>query len=141
MANITPAQTYTLDQFIEMKDIDNMTYRNFSILQKIDGVEHLDHNLVEDYLEELKNVCISVALSDQEYKKYKYAPDLLAYDIYGSVQLDFIILLLNDTIDPKEFTKKTVILPYASSLSLFLDTIYSKESNYITYNRNKLAEE
>ena len=141
MANITPAQTYTLDQFIEMKDIDNMTYRNFSILQKIDGVEHLDHNLVEDYLEELKNVCISVTLSDQEYKKYKYAPDLLAYDIYGSVQLDFVILLLNDTIDPKEFTKKTVLLPYASGLSVFLDTIYSKESNYITYNRNKLAEE
>ena len=34
------------------------------------------------------------SLSDDEYKKYRYSPDLLAYDIYGSVQLDFITSVL-----------------------------------------------
>ena len=119
--------------------IDETTYYNFSILEVINGVEHLNHNLIEDYLEELKSACITVDLTLDQYKKYKYFPDLLSYDVYGSVQLDFIIMLLNDCIDPKEFDKKTVILPYASVLASFLNTVYSKEQLYIEENRVKFG--
>lgn len=130
-----PAQTVTLEDFISYRNIDNMTYYNFSILEVINGVEHLDHNLVEDYLPHLLTTCETITFSDEEYKKYMYNPDLLAYDLYGSVQLDFIILLLNDMVDPKEFNIKSVKLPYANVLSTFLNDIYSKESNYIHQNR------
>ena len=129
--NNDPALTYTLDDFVELQSVDNMTYYNFSILEIIDGVQHLDHNLVEDYLKELEATCVTLELSNEEMSRYRYNPDLLAYDIYGSVQLDFIILLLNDMIDPKDFDRKKLKLPYASSLSIFLNTLYSKESNYI----------
>ena len=135
MAISNPALTYTLDDFISMQISDDMTYYNFSILEVIDGVEHLDSNLVEIYLEELKSQCISVQFSEEELKKYKYNADLLAYDLYGSVQLDFIILLLNDMYDPKEFAKKNVILPHSSTLSKFLNDVYSKEEGYIQQNR------
>ena len=133
--NNDPALTYTLDDFVELQSVDNMTYYNFSILEIIDGVQHLDHNLVEDYLKELEATCVTLELSNEEMSRYRYNPDLLAYDIYGSVQLDFIILLLNDMIDPKDFDRKKLKLPYASSLSIFLNTLYSKESNYINENR------
>ena len=72
MANINPATTTTLEDFIEMRSIDEMTYYNFSILEVINGVEHLNHNLIEDYLEELKSACITVDLTLDQYKKYKY---------------------------------------------------------------------
>ena len=133
--NNDPALTYTLDDFVELQSVDNMTYYNFSILEIIDGVQHLDHNLVEDYLKELEATYVTLELSNEEMNRYKYNPDLLAYDIYGSVQLDFIILLLNDMIDPKDFDRRKLKLPYASSLSIFLNTLYSKESNYINENR------
>ena len=133
--NNDPALTYTLGDFVELQSVDNMTYYNFSILEIIDGVQHLDHNLVEDYLKELEATCVTLELSNEEMSRYRYNPDLLAYDIYGSVQLDFIILLLNDMIDPKDFDRKKLKLPYASSLSIFLNTLYSKESNYINENR------
>lgn len=133
--NTDPALTYTLDDFVELQSVDNMTYYNFSILEIIDGVQHLDHNLVEDYLKELESSCVSLELSNEELSRYKYNPDLLAYDIYGSVQLDFIILLLNDMIDPKDFDKRKLKLPYSSTLSAFLNTLYSKESKYINQNR------
>lgn len=135
MAQHNPATTYTLQDFIDMRNIDDMTYYNFSILEVINGVQHLNHNLIEDYLPHLLNTCETVSLSDTEYRKYKYRPDLLAYDLYGSVQLDFILLLLNDMIDPKEFDIKTIKLPYASILNTFLNDIYSKESDYIHQNR------
>jgi hypothetical protein len=130
-----PALTYTLDDFISMQISDDMTYYNFSILQVIDNVEHLDSNLVEIYINELKGNCINVKLSDTELNKYRYNPDLLAYDLYGSVQLDFVILLVNDIYDPKEFIKKNIVLPYSSTLSSFLNAVYSKENEYIQQNR------
>lgn len=135
MINSTPAKTITLDDFIEMKPADTMTYYNFSILNVIDNVSHLDRNLIEEYIDVINLDAIEVQLSVEEYKKYKYAPDLLAYDIYGSTQLDFLILLLNDMINPKQFNKKNIKLLYSSKLVELLDIIYSKESNYIQQNR------
>lgn len=135
-----PALTYTIDDFIAMRYSDEITYRNFSILEKVNGIELLDHNLIEDYLEELISLCKEVPLTFEQYNKYKYAPDLLAYDVYGSTQLDFVILFANGMIDPKEFNLKKIKLPYASVLKQFLSAIYNAESNYIDQNRsdNKL---
>ena len=132
-----PALTYTLDQFISMKLSDELTYRNFSILEVINGLELLDHNLIEDYLPELESLCVEAPLTHEQYIRYKYAPDLLAYDIYGSTQLDFVILYANGMIDPKEFDLKVVKLPYASKMIAFLDAIYNSESDYINFNRSQ----
>lgn len=131
-----PATTYTLDEFISMRYSDDMTFRNFSILEVIDDVEYLDHNVLDDYLEELESICIDCPLDDDQYKKYKYAPDLLAYDVYGSTQLDFVVLAVNGMIDPKEFTLKTIKLPYKSALKSFLSAVYNSESGYIEQNRS-----
>lgn len=130
-----PSLTYTLDDFIKMQYSDDMTYRNFSILEVVDGKEFLDHNLIDDYIEILEQLCIPVPLDNDQYKKYKYAPDLLAYDVYGSVQLDFIILKANGLIDPDDFDMKTIKLPYKSQLKAFLSAVYNKESGYIQQNR------
>ena len=130
-----PSLTYTLDDFIKMRVSDDMTYYNFSILELMNGVEHLNINLVEEYAQELKDQAVYVVLTDMEYKKYKYNPDLLAYDIYGSVQLDFVILILNDIYDPKEFISKTLRLVHSSVLSRFLSTVYGKEKGWIQQNR------
>lgn len=137
MANYSsnPALTYTLDQFVKMQYQDELTYRNFSILEVIDGLEFVDHNLIEDYLPELESICEKCELDDDQYKKYKYSPDLLAFDVYGSVQLDFIILMINDMVDPKEFNLKTIMLPYRSKLKAFLSSVYNAESRYIQQNR------
>jgi hypothetical protein len=137
MASRTPATTYTLESFIEMKVADDMTYYNFSILEINGNIQHLDRNVVEDYIPELEDLSVEIKLTDDQFRKYKYAPDLLAYDLYGSVQLDFIILLVNDMVDPKEFDRKTIKLPYASTLSKFLNSVYSGEYNYIAMNRSE----
>lgn len=131
-----PALTYTLDQFISMKFTDELTYYNFSIIEMVNGSKLSNHNLIEDYLPELEAICVNCELDQDQYKKYKYSPDLLAFDVYGSTQLDFVILLINDMIDPKEFDLKTIKLPYASQLKMFLSSVYNAESAYLTYNRS-----
>lgn len=130
-----PAKTYTLEAFVALKYQDDLTYRNLSILEVVDGIELVDHCLIDDYLEELNAICVDVVLTQEEWARYKYAPDLMAYDIYGTTQVDFLILLANDMIDPKEFTLKKIRLPYASAFRDFLASVYNSNSGYIEQNR------
>ena len=130
-----PSLTYTLDDFVAMQMSDDMTYYNFSILEVVNSVEHLNINLVEEYSSILKDQSVLVELSDEQYKKYRYCPDLLAYDVYGSVQLDFVILILNDMYDPKEFANKIIRMVPASTLQQFLNDVYGKEYGWIQQNR------
>lgn len=132
---IEPALTYTLEDFVAAGVTDEMTYRNFSILEVIDGIEMVDHCLIEDYLDECISLCAIVELDNETYNKYKYCPDLLAYDVYGSTQLDFVVMYLNGIIDPKEFTMKKIKLPYASQLRTILSEIYNSNIGYIEQNR------
>lgn len=131
-----PALTYTLDQFIQMKYSDEMTFRNFSIVEIVNDLEMIDHNLIEDYLDELDQICVNCVLDDEQFKKYKFAPDLLAYDVYGSTQIDFVIMYANGIYDPKEFTKKTIRLPYKSGMKTFLNAVYNANGQYIAQNRS-----
>ena len=131
----SPATTYTLEQFIAMKNTDDITYRNFSILEIVDDIELLDHNLIDEYLSEFDQLAVPIELSTDEFRRYKYCPDLLAFDIYGSVQLDFVILAINDMIDPKEFCLKKIKLLTASNLKSILSSIYNANNNYIQKNR------
>jgi hypothetical protein len=135
MAIQSPAFTYTLEDFINMQGTDNFTYRNFSILEKINGIELLDHNLLEDYRSQIYDICTTCQLDIDQYKRYRYFPDLLAYDIYGSTQLDFVILFCNDMADPKEFDLKVLKLPYGSKLRDILGQIYNSEQYYLANNK------
>lgn len=131
-----PSLTHTLEEFILMKNNDDMTYFNFSIIEELNGIKIVDHNLIEDYLDELKALCITCELDQAQYNRYKYSPDLLSFDIYGTTQLDFVILMINDMIDPKDFTLKTIKLPYASQMKTFMQNVYNSEQGYIQQNRS-----
>lgn len=131
------ASTHTISEFIKYKSDDELSYRNFSILEFGDGIEYFNHNLIDDYMTELENMSTEVILEDEQFKHYKYSPDLLAYDLYGTVALDFLIMKLNGMIDPREFIKQKLLLPYASQLNTFLSKVFNAESLYLSYNRAK----
>lgn len=139
-----PALTYTLSDFVEIGQQDEMTYTNFSIIQYRMSTEFAEQNIIDYYLSELKSICLKItSLSEDEINKYKYAPDLLAYDVYGTTQLDFIVLLCNGMIDPKEFDfkRKYLLLPRANVLQEFLSQVYNSESDWLKLNRTELEKQ
>ena len=134
------AKYHTVEEFIESNTgSKSINYYNFSILQQeeVSGetLQLLDMNIVDDYIDELQSVCVNVQLSDKELMKYSYNPGLLAYDVYGSTELEFVILKLNGVIDPKDFNFPTIKLVEVSVLDDILSTIYSAENKFIKYNR------
>lgn len=134
-----PERTATVEDFIDMGDTDDITYANFSILVKCIGensiVQYAQDNIIYDYLPELNERTVTLTMTDNEFIKYRYKPKLLAYDLYGSTEVYFVIMALNGMCNIKDFNKKKLKLLYKSDLIELLNEIYSAESSYIMYNR------
>lgn len=132
---------YTLQGFIDHKGNSEFSYVNFSILEPCTSgeINFTIQNVVDDYIEELLDICETVPLSREEQLKYEYRPWLLAYDIYGNTELYWIIMLLNDIPTPNEFENISKLkLPYATDLNNMLSNIMESESPYISKNRAEL---
>lgn len=133
--------TYTLEEFVMAgKDSKDVSYYNFSILQvnRYDNdveIHFSVDNIINDYLDVLRDYSKTVEMDDNECNKYFYNPDLLAFDIYGSTELGFVIMKINGIADPKDFDMKKIKLVNRSALQELLSAIYIAETNYITSNR------
>lgn len=141
MAISDPAKTHTITDFINMKDNDSFTYATMALyMQSIvdKTVIYSSDNVLYTYLEDLKEASIEYTFTEEEYIKYKYRPKLLAYDVYGSTELYFIILAINDTCNIKDFNKRTVRMLYKSDLNDLLNQILSAEENRLQLNRKAI---
>ena len=137
-------ETYTVEDFIELgKDIDDIQYSKFAILSKaVDDVKnpilYAEHNVIYDYEEEFKKLCLNVEMTDNEFQKYRYKPKLLAFDLYGSTELYFAILFINGTCNIKDFNRKNIKLIKKADMIALLEAIYNAEQNYISTNRSSI---
>lgn len=132
--------TYTIEEFIASKDSDEITNDRFVIAKYLNGIELPITNLLYDYEDELNSMTVKVKLSELEMIKYRYKPFLFAYDVYGSVETEFLILMLNNIIDPKDFDFNPIKVVPKSTLIALLGRIISINENYI-YNVNSRKNE
>ena len=137
-----PAVTYTIQDFINMKSQDELTYPNFAIFDYKFGETFVEESILDYYIAELKSICLKITeFKPEEIARYKYAPDLLAYDVYGTTQLDFLISLCNGVIDNKDFDFKRgyLLLPKAQALAEFLSAVYNSESGWLAINKREIT--
>lgn len=134
-------ETYTVSQFIDMRSGDDCTYYNYSILGYLKGIEYPLTSILYDYQDELEDSSVSVyiRMTDLEFIKYKYKPWLLAYDIYGSTEMEFIIFALNDILCDREFDIPRIRVMRKEVISSILGRIYSANLNFVNNNRSDIA--
>lgn len=142
MANVGYAgsadKTITVQEFIAIRTTDDVTYYNYSIIEYLHGFDMFITNLLYDYEDELQDISTTIALNAREKAKYKYKPWLFAYDVYGSTESQFLVMMMNGIIDPKEFDFDKVKVIDPSQLSTILNRIQAVNEDYINNNRNKL---
>ncbi|MDD3122082.1 MAG: baseplate wedge protein 53 [Candidatus Izemoplasmatales bacterium] len=141
MAIADPSKTYTITDFIDMKPNDNFTYGNLALyMQSIvdKTIIYSSDNVFYTYLEEMKPYLVDYTFTDEEYRKYLYRPKLLSYDVYGSTELYFVILAVNDMCNIKDFRKKKIKMFYKSDLNDFLNRIMSTENNRLSINKKSI---
>lgn len=140
-SSVSADKTVTIQDFIALRSSDEITYYNYSILEYLNGFDMFITNLLYDYEDELQDISVILELSDIERAKYRYKPYLLAYDIYGSTEAKFIIMMLNNIIDPKEFDFNKVRIVKYGDLKNILNRIQAVNEDYINSNRSKLKSE
>lgn len=136
-----PQNTYTIDQFIQCQSDTNVCYNNLSFIDQRNSIKYNTYNVLSDYLDEIReNYCLKIKLDKDNMFKYKYRPKLLCYDIYGDGELAFIIMIINDICDVKEFTKDTLLMPTVENMQLITKRLYNANKNDIeVYNeKNKI---
>lgn len=96
------------------------------------------NNAIYMYLDELKNASFPVQLTDEEFLKYKYRPDLISYTMYGSDVYEYVILAINDMISPKYFDKSLIYVIDPEYMEELISMIADAENEYIQLNKAKL---
>ena len=123
-----PQATKTISQFIEAGKAVTISYYNTSFSEVLSNGTHVTMlNIVSDYIKELRNACVTVELSVEEQNVYFYKPKLLCYDIYGNPELYFIILLINDMADVKEFNRSRIKMLKKEHMNMLIGYIYNAE--------------
>ena len=137
------SKTSTLEEFASLLGSGEIMNYNFSILdvKEINGeiIQFEPDSIINDYLDLLKEKSVEVELDEQEKIKYFYNPELLSFDIYGTTELDFLILKLNGIIDPKEFNLSKVKLLKQEDLKTLLSNIYNAEKEFLELNRSEFG--
>ena len=123
-----PQDTTTIDELIKSGEGVTLEYYNLSFLERMqNGTVVSVFNVINDYIAELRSMSVTVELSYEQQQAYFYKPKLLCYDVYGSPELYFVILLMNDMADVKEFTKPRVKMLKKDHMNRVMSLIYNAE--------------
>lgn len=135
-----PQNTTTIEELIEAGKATTISYFSLSFLNKTVNNTHVSVlNVVSDYIPELLESAVLVQLNRDQQQKYLYKPKLLCYDVYGSPELYFIILLMNDMADVKEFVKDRIYMLKKDTMSTLVSYIVNAEKSAIaSYNTNNI---
>lgn len=132
MATFKTTTTYTLNQFIQAGRMTTVSYNRFSYREAIsNGTIVSILNVINDYIDEIKESAVNVELDTAQYRKYRMKPKLLCYDVYGNTEVYWVILLLNGMIDVKEFDMKVLKMLRVDDMETLLTNIYNAEYKWM----------
>ena len=138
MPSTNVEQTTTIEDLILAGKSISIKYPTLSFMDFMsNGTQISVFNVVNDYIKELESACITVELTKDQQNTYFYKPKLLCRDVYGNPELYFIILLMNDMADVKEFTKPKIKMLKKGYMTQLLSDIYNSEKSAINAYNNK----
>lgn len=88
-------------------------------------------NLFEKYYDILLDNTLTVVLTEDEYLKYRFKPKLLSKDLYGSKDLYYLLIRLNNIYTVIEFDFKEVKVFDTNIVSLLNEIMVLESENYI----------
>ena len=104
-----PYSKTTIDTLIDAYRNEQVTEGTIAFKEKINGEIVIKfHNLLSKYNDLMQKYIITVDLTDSEYDRYKCLPNLLSYDLYGTPELGYSILYINNMVSMTEFTKRSI---------------------------------
>ena len=126
-----------VDFILAGKETNVIRYPHLMFQESKDGINYVVHSVLDDYLQDMQEKAIECTLSKAERDRYFLKPRILSSDIYGTTELYYIILRINNMWSPKQFTLENNKLKMLTKdhMNSFLSAIMRVESKDIkSYN-------
>lgn len=132
------AEMKTLDDLITRQDRYDLNKITFFTMTDDQSLIVQDTTLFQIYRGYVSNYVATYTVPKKYRQYYRFKPRLLSADIYGTPELSWLILMLNDRECPSKFTiKSTIRLVPANRLAELYDTIVTRSNNRLTANWNE----
>jgi hypothetical protein len=120
----------TLDDLVRYSQTSSYSIPKVSLLYKdATDVVIFDKFIYEPYRKYLLALSVTVELTDEEYYKYMYRPELMAETLYGNPNLGHLILWLNNVSEYKFTKRRLKLLPRSIIGSIYQDIVLNEQSN------------
>lgn len=132
MANNSKVQT--LSDFVRYGYTSSYSIQSISLFykDKENDIIYLDKLVYQKYDGLIMSMSQNVELTDDEINKYKYSPELLSSDLYGTPNLSHLILYINRC-PAYSFKRKNIKLIQPS----YIEKIFQKIIEHEQSNLNK----
>lgn len=137
---------YTLSNFIREYGVEELRVDAFHLKEVFfqDGMSHKivinGDNIADKYAVELEENKKTVEFTTKEYYKYRFNPKVLSYDLYGTTELWFFILMANEIYTISEFDFKKLKLFDASIISK-LNRMLELDKEFLEINSMEVMKE
>ena len=127
----------TLDDIINREDRYDIEKVGFYSITDDHELVTLDSTLIDLYMKYVREYVGLYRVSKKEREYYRFRPQLLSLDIFGTSSLDWLIMKLNDKeCSSKFYIKSTIRLVPKNVIEELYTTIATKSRHPITQNRN-----
>lgn len=135
-----PFAKTTITHVIEAYDYESVTEGSIAFKEKInDELIIKFHNLLSKYHDLMRKYIVQVELTEVEYNRYKCLPNLLSYDLYGTPELAYSILYINNMVSMTEFTKRKIKV-FATNINEVLKELMVLSKEDLDRNRLQLLD-
>ena len=137
---------YTLSNFIREYGVEDLRVDAFHLKEVFfqDGMNHKivvnGDNIADKYAIELEENKKTVEFTTKEYYKYRFNPKVLSYDLYGTTELWFFILMANEIYTISEFDFKKLKL-YDASIISKLNRMLELDKEFLEINSMEVMKE
>ena len=147
MNRTNSSNIWTLSDFISEYSIEDLRIDAFYLQQVFWDKNKMTHKVVvnensiaDKYANELEENKHIVELTTKEYYKYRYNPKLLSYDIYGTTELWFFILMANELYSISEFDLRKVVL-FDTAIITKLNRMLEMDAEFLEINSMEVKQE
>ena len=147
MNRANSSNIWTLSDFISEYSIEDLRIDAFYLQQVFWDKNKMTHKVVvnensiaDKYANELEENKHIVELTTKEYYKYSYNPKLISYDIYGTTELWFFILMANELYSISEFDLRKVVL-FDTAIITKLNRMLEMDAEFLEINSMEVKQE
>lgn len=136
MNSTTPHETYNLIDFITEGVDSEISVATTSYLLNINDTIITTSSIFDSYIDFIMPNTVLISLTDEEYEKYKFDPKLLSLELYGTMELWFLLLKINRCSSLFEFKSKLVRIIHPNELDVINKIINLNEERLVKSRQN-----